>query len=111
MPRKAKDTSGILPESYMKPAATPEEREKQIIAAAYDLAEKQILEGTASSQVISHFLKLGSTKEQLERRRLEKEVELIEAKTSNLQSAKSVEELYKNALEAMKNYSGSNYGI
>ena len=93
-------------ERKIRPALTPEARENQMIALAVDLAEKQLLEGTASSQVITHYLKLGTTKEKLEREILEKQKELIAAKTENLQSAKRIEELYKNALDAMKNYSG-----
>ena len=67
-------------------------------------------EGTASSQVITHYLKLGSTKERIEKEILEKQKELIEAKTQNLQSAKRIEELYSNALNAMRNYSGHGSG-
>lgn len=92
----------------IRPAMTPEARENQMIALAVDLAEKQLLEGTASSQVITHYLKLGTTKEKIEREILEKQKELIVAKTENLQSAKRVEELYTNALKAMQTYSGSN---
>lgn len=88
------------------PALTPEGRENQLISLAIDLAEKQLSEGTASSQVITHYLKLGSTKERLEKEKLEKENELLKAKTESLQSAKRVEELYKEALNAMKRYSG-----
>ena len=90
-----------------RPALSPEARENQLIAKAVDLAEKQLTEGTASSQVITHYLRLGSTKEKLEKEILEKQKELIEAKTESLQSSKRVEELYANALEAMKNYSGN----
>ncbi len=74
---------------------------------AVDLAEKQLRDGTASSQVITHYLKLGSSKERIEKEILEKQKELIEAKTQNLQSAKRVEELYTNALNAMRHYSGA----
>ena len=89
------------------PGRTPEERENQLIALAVDRAEEQLRNGTASAQVITHFLKLGSTKERLEKEILEKQKELIEAKTSTLQSAKRVEELYENALKAMRSYSGA----
>ena len=88
------------------PALTPEGRENQLISLAIDLAERQLLEGTATSQVITHYLKLGSTKERLEKEKLEKENELLKAKTEALQSAKHVEELYSNALDAMRKYSG-----
>ena len=90
----------------IRPALTPEARENQLIYLATNLAEQQLRDGTASSQVITHYLKLGTTKEKLEREILEKQKALIEAKTENLQSAKRIEELYKNALDAMKNYSG-----
>lgn len=91
----------------IRPATTPEAREDQVIAAAYDLAEKQILEGTASSQVITHFLKLGSRKERIEQEILERQKELITAKTEALQSQKRVEELYADALSAMRSYQGT----
>ena len=77
-----------------RPALTPEARENQLISLAVDLAEKQLQEGTASSQVITHYLKLGSTKERLEKEKLEEENKLLRAKTENLQSQKRVEELY-----------------
>lgn len=91
----------------VRPASSPEARENQLIALAVDLAEKQLIEGTASSQVITHYLKLGSTKERIEKEILEKQKELISAKTEALQSQKRVEELYANALSAMKSYQGS----
>lgn len=94
-------------EDRIRPALTPESRENQMIALSIDLAEKQLREGTASSQVITHFLKLGSTKNQLELEKIRRENELLQAKTQSLESAKRVEELYENALSAMKNYSGN----
>ena len=90
----------------IRPALTPEARENQMISLAVDLAEKQLQEGTASSQVITHFLKLGSTKQQLEKQKLEEENKLLRAKTENLQSMGKIEELYEEAINAMRNYSG-----
>lgn len=92
----------------IKPAFTPEARENQLIALAMNAAEEQLINGTASSQVIVHFLKLGCTKTELEKIKLEKENELLKAKTEALESAKRIEELYSNALNAMRNYSGNN---
>ena len=88
------------------PATSVEARENQLIALAVDVAEKQLANGTASSQVITHYLKLGSTKERLEKEILEKQKDLLTAKTEALNSSKKVEELYKNALDAMKRYTG-----
>lgn len=90
----------------IRPALTPEARENQLISLAVDLAERQLQEGTASSQVITHYLKLGSTKERIEKEILEEQRKLIAAKTENLQSAKRIEELYKKAMDAMSLYSG-----
>lgn len=101
--KKSNETKTV---KKIRPATTPEARENQLIALAVDLAEKQLLEGTASSQVITHYLKLGTQKERIEREMLEKKKDLIVAKTENLQSAKRIEELYSNALKAMQNYSG-----
>lgn len=89
-----------------KPATTPEGRENEMVSAAIDLAEQQILNGTASSQVITHFLKLGSTRERLEQQRLEHENELTRVKIEALESQKRVEELYVEALTAMRSYAG-----
>ena len=89
-----------------RPATTPEGRENQLVADAIDLAEQQIREGTASSQVITHFLKLGSTRERLEQERLEHENELTRVKIEALESQKRVEELYSEALAAMRSYAG-----
>lgn len=91
-----------------KAATNPEARESQLVSLAVDLAEKQLREGTASSQVITHYLKLGSTLGTLEREKIRKENELLSAKTENMQSAKRMEELYTNAINAMKSYGGNN---
>lgn len=91
----------------IRPAVTPDARENQLISLAMDAAEKQMLEGTASSQVIAHFLKLGSSKGRLEKAKLERETALLEAKKQSIESAQRTEELYENALNAMRQYSGS----
>ena len=103
---KVKAASSSSSTRKRRPALTPEARENQMIALAVDLAEKQLMEGTASSQVITHFLKLGSSKAELEREKLAMENELIRAKTESIQSQKKMEEGYLNALNAMKRYSG-----
>ena len=90
----------------MRPALSPEARENQMISLAMDLAEQQLRDGTASSQLITEFVKRGSTKSRIEQEILEEQKELIEAKTQSLKSAQRIEELYANALDAMRNYSG-----
>ena len=92
------------PESPL--AKTPEGRENQLVSLAVDLAEQQLRAGTASSQVITHYLKMGSPREQLEKERLRNENELLKAKVDSLSSAKRIEELYDNALKAMRSYDG-----
>ena len=89
-----------------RPASTPEERENQLISKAVDLAERQIEEGTATSQVITHYLKLGSSREKLEQERLAQENVLLQAKADQLASQKRVEEMYADALSAMLTYAG-----
>lgn len=91
-----------------RPAAkTVEERENQLVNLAIDLAEKQLANGTARSQVITHYLKIGSTKERIEKEILSEQRDFIREKTEAMRSAKRVEELYKNALDAMRSYSGN----
>jgi hypothetical protein len=89
-----------------QPATTEESRENQLVSLAVDLAEKQLEAGTASSQVITHYLKLGSTRERLEQDRLRRENELLTSKVEMMASAKRVEELYETALNAMRLYAG-----
>jgi hypothetical protein len=89
-----------------RPATSPEQREMQLADAAYDLAEEQIRGGTASSQVITHFLKVGSSRERLEQERMQHEVELMEVKKEQLTQQARIEELYVGAIEAMRGYSG-----
>lgn len=90
----------------MRPALTPEARENQMIYLATELAEQQLRDGTASSQVITHFLKLGSSKEKLEHEILAEQKKLITAKTEALESSKHIEELYTKAITAMREYGG-----
>lgn len=103
---KVKESKSSEPSRRMRPALTPEARENQMISLAVDLAERQLAEGTASSQVITHFLKLGSMKERLEREKLIEENKLLKAKTENLKSMKRSEELMEKALRAFRTYNG-----
>lgn len=89
-----------------RPALSPEARENQMIALAVDLAEKQLRDGSASSQVITHFLKLGTTKAELEKEKLRIENKKTEAQIKSIQSADEVKKVYEDALKAMKNYAG-----
>ena len=89
-----------------RPATTPEARENQLISMAIDLVEQRLIDGTASSQETTHFLKLASSKARIEKEKLELENELIKAKTESIQSSKRIEELYIDAINAMKRYSG-----
>ena len=106
MVKKTRASDSSEPTKKTRPATTPEARENQLISKAVDLAEKQLQNGTASSQVITHYLKLGSMKEKKERELLEQQIKLLEAKTQSLQSQQRVEELYANALSAFRTYSG-----
>ena len=110
MPRSKYIISSEETRKPIRPAFTPDARENQMISLAIDLAEKQLADGTASSQVITHFLKLGSSRERLEQELLVKQKELQEAKTKNLISAENSEVLYKEALRAMRIYSGADLG-
>lgn len=100
----------VLPSSVSeithRPAETPEERENQLIALAYNEAERRIASGTASSQEICHFLKLGSSKARLEQEKLKRETEMLAAKADAIKSAERIEELYSKAIDAMRQYSG-----
>ena len=88
------------------PAHTEECQEKRMIAAATNLAYEQIMNGTASSQVITHYLKLGTEKYRCEMEKLKAENEMLKAKTEAIQSVQRIEELYKDAMDAMSLYSG-----
>lgn len=88
------------------PATTPEARENQLINLSMELAERQLRDGSASAQVITHYLKLGSTREDLEQSRLRNEVELLKARVGQIGSAEDTRVLIRDALEAMVSYTG-----
>lgn len=110
MGRKKKNYGGssdnIVFDSPMVPALSLEDREDQLIALATNRAEEQLRNGTASSQVIVHYLRLGSTKNRLELEKLRRENEMLKAKTKAIESAERVEELYAEAIAAMREYKG-----
>lgn len=90
----------------MRPASTPEAREAQMVSLAYDLVEKRLREGTATSQETTHFLKLGSQKAQLEMKLLETQTELAKAKAESVKAMQRSDEMFERAISAMKRYSG-----
>lgn len=90
----------------IRPPLTPEATENQMISLAMDLVKQRLLDGTASSQETTHFLKLGSTKARIEMEKLKRENELLQAKTEALQSTQRMEELYADAIRAMQRYGG-----
>jgi len=99
-------TESVPQTSKRRPATTPEGRENQLVSLAADLAEKQMRDGTASAQVITHFLKLGSSREKLEQERIAHENQLLQAKSDAMASQENTEKLYKLALDAMRSYAG-----
>ncbi len=99
-------TKSTKPTRKSPPALTPEAREQQLIAMAYDAAEEQFLNGTASSQVITHFLKLGTTKAELEKEKLKKENTVLEAKAKAYQSGEEIKQLYEDAIKMLRVYGG-----
>lgn len=101
---RTKTSHASEPIQKMRPALTPEARENQLIALAVDEAERQLLEHTASSQLITHFLKLATAKERLEQERLKGEIELQKAKIKALENAEEIKVLYENAIKAMRSY-------
>ncbi len=103
MKTKGKVAEGTV--QRQTPALTPEGREDQMIAYAVDLAEQQLRNGTASSQVITHYLKLGSMREKYEREKLQHEIKLLIAKTESIKAEKERDILYAEAIEAMRRYS------
>lgn len=99
--KEAKKLKDNLP-----PASSPEARENQMISLAIDLAEKQLKDGTASASVITHYLKLASSREKLEQEMLNYKIGLVSAQTEAIESSKHVEQLYQEAINAMRVYSG-----
>ena len=91
----------------MRPALNPEAREQQLISLAVDLVEQRLRDGTASSQETTHFLKLASRRAKFEAERAELENELLKAKTQAIRDQADMKTLYKDAIEAMKRYSGN----
>ena len=107
MPRKRKEKAAV---PMGNPSTTLDGRESQLVNLAVNLAEQQLMDGTASSQIITHFLRLGSTRNELEKEKIAQENLLIKAKIDALESAKRMEELYEDAIAAMKSYGGNSDG-
>lgn len=105
--KKLKVVAPSLPKRKTKAAQSIEERESKLCALAYDLVEQRLINGTATSQETTHFLRLGSSRERLEREILQKQKELTEAKTENMRSQSHNEELFTKAIEAMSRYRGN----
>ena len=101
------ETSTKDTKKSLRPALTPEARENRAIALAMDLVEQRLMDGTASSQETTHFLKLGSVKNKLEIEKLKAENDLIHAKAEMVRAQKNNEEMFKDAIAAMKEYSGN----
>lgn len=93
-------------ERKFRPALNPDSRENQMISLAMDVAEQQMRDGTASPQTINHFLKLGSSENRIKMRKLQREIEFLEAKKESLESTQRIEEMYADAMKAMKSYQG-----
>ncbi len=104
---RTKKSRGSVDESGGRPAFTSEARENQMISYAVNLAEQQLRDGTASSQVITHYLKLGTQRAKLEQEILESQKALLEAKTRSIESGERIEKLYADAISAMRSYSPS----
>lgn len=104
MPRLGKDPKRI--DRKTAPPLTPDDRENQMISLAIDRAEEQLRDGTASAQVIVHYLKLASQKDRLEREQLEKKNELLKAKTDAIKAAETTERLYGEVMKAFRAYNG-----
>lgn len=103
---KIKPTTTSDSSQLIRPALTPEAEEAQMIALATNLVKKRLIEGTASSQETTHFLKLASMKNRLEMEKIAEENKLIRAKAQAIESAEDVKELYAEAIKAMKRYTG-----
>lgn len=107
---KVKAPSNSESSRKMRPAINPEAREQQLISLAVDLVEKRLIEGTASSQETTHFLKLATMKYKLEKEKLEKDLELTVAKTEAMKSQVRSEEMFAEAVKAFRGYSGQGRG-
>ena len=107
---KTKKVSQPSKTKSIRPAISPEARENQLIGLAYDLVEKRLLEGTATSQETTSLIKLGNTKARLEIEKMRYETELVKAKTEAIESSSNAETLFEEAMKAMQEYSGSQQG-
>lgn len=91
-------------------ARSPEAKENYLISMAYKLAEERLKNGTASSQMITHFLKLGSQREELEKDRIRSDMNLAKAKIKKIEAEATSQELFEKALAAFASYSGQDFG-
>lgn len=104
--RQAKNYVEDFSQPSITPAMTPEDQEDQLISLAVDLAVKRLREGTASNQLVSEIIKLGTTKERLAKEKLQRENEMLRAKTEAIEASRRNGEMYAEALKAMREYAG-----
>lgn len=104
--RRVITTTSLEDKPALRPAITPEGREKQLISLAYDLAEQRLRDGTASAQEVTIFLKLGSTRNQLETEKLRKETQLLETRKQSIEASARMDKMYEDAMRAMQTYKG-----
>lgn len=90
-----------------RPALTLEASETENIALAINEAKRQLMNHTASSQVIVHYLRLGTVERELELEKMRRENELLEAKTKSIRDSARSSESSERALAAFKRYSGN----
>ena len=106
MPTKKNTSSETKETKKRMPGRTVLSREEQLASLTYDLAEAQLLDGTASSQVMTHFLKVGASSHALEMEHLKAEIELLKGKLESLKRTDNLEQMYKDAVRATQVYSG-----
>lgn len=104
--RQVKSYDEDFSQPSITPAMTPEDQEDQLISLAVDLAVKRLREGTASNQLVSEIIKLGTTKERLAKEKLQRENEMLRAKTEAIEASRRNGEMYAEALRAMREYAG-----
>ena len=107
MPRRSQSPAEDSP-SRSRPASTPDDRETQMIELADALAERQLREGTASSQVLTHYLKLGSSRERKEQAMIQANLELAMAKVEQISNQAQLQDMFAEAIRAMTMYQGGN---
>lgn len=86
------------------PPLSDKDHEAKLISLTLQMAEQQLIDGTASSQVMTHFLRLGSIRSKVELEKLRLENNLLTEKIQSEKMGQQLKEMFQDVMESLRDY-------